>query len=64
MYDRDNQLICDMTEGCIEAVTMIDEKGYVYCTDHGLERRWWRRCRKLRPHELNRLRRGEQLTHY
>lgn len=56
-------LFCDMGD-CNRMVTHIDEKGYVYCTDHGIERRSWKRCRKLRPHELRRLRRGEPLTHY
>lgn len=57
-------LLCDMESGCTGEVTMLDDKGYVYCTDHGLQRRGWRLCRKLRPHELNRLRRGEPLKGY
>lgn len=57
-------LACDMTDDCQTPVTMIDDKGYVYCTDHGLERRDWRPCRKLRDHEVNRLNRGEPLAHY
>jgi hypothetical protein len=53
-----------MDHDCLEPVAMIDDKGYAYCTDHGLDRRYWRPCRKLRPHELRRLERGEALTHY
>jgi hypothetical protein len=53
-----------MDEECSKEVTMIDDKGFVYCGDDGLLRRDWRRCRKLRPHELNRLRRGEPLRAY
>ncbi len=56
-------LRCD-TEGCVEPVTHIDSKGFIYCTDHGQTRRHYQRCRKLRPHELNRLRRGEQVKRY
>lgn len=57
-------LTCDMRESCTADVTMIDDNGFVYCTSHGMERRGWRPCRKLRPHELRRLQRGEQVTRY
>ena len=57
-------LKCDMAETCSQPVTHIDDKGYVYCTHHGIQRRDWRRCRKLRPHELRRLERGETLKSY
>lgn len=56
---------CDMADDCMEDVTMLDDKGYVYCEAHGLERRdVGYRSRKLRPHELNRLKRGDTLTRY
>jgi len=56
---------CDMGQGCAEPVTMLEEKGWVYCTSHGQMRRMHgRRARKLRPHELNRLKRGEQIAKY
>lgn len=61
-------LTCDMHETCTEPVAMIDTDGYVYCAAHGIDRRgsgFYRRpVRKLRPHELNKLRRGEQLARY
>lgn len=57
-------LRCDMTADCEEAVTMLDNDGFVYCTSHGLSRRSWKQCRKLRPHEIRRLERGETLTRY
>jgi hypothetical protein len=57
-------LKCEMEYACKEPVTMIDDHGWIYCTEHGLLRRPWRRCRKLRPHELNRLRRGLQVRSY
>lgn len=57
-------LHCDMTKECPHDVTYIDDDGYAYCTDHGLERQQYQRCRKLRPHELRRLQRGEQLRRY
>lgn len=57
-------LQCDMTAGCTEPVAMIDNSGFIYCERHGRHRRTFRPCRKLRPHELNRLRRGQQVTHY
>lgn len=55
---------CDMVEDCVEPVTYIDDKGFVYCTPHGLDRQTYRRCRKLRLHELRRISRGEQVAHY
>lgn len=57
-------LVCDMTAGCDAPVTHIDEKGYAYCTAHGEQRRFSHRCRKLRPHELRRLQRGEPIASY
>jgi hypothetical protein len=57
-------LNCEMTDDCPEPVTMIDRNGFIYCTDHGIGRRDWKPCRKLRPHELRRLARGEQVTRY
>lgn len=55
---------CDMEEACTAPVAMMDDKGFIYCAEHGLDRRWYRRCRKLRPHELRRIERGEQVTRY
>ena len=55
---------CDMRKDCTEPVTMLDSAGFAYCTTHGLERRQYEPCRKLRPYELRRLERGEQLTKY
>jgi hypothetical protein len=57
-------LQCDMESTCDEPIAMIDDKGWIYCEYHGLMRRDSRRCRKLRPHELRRLQRGEQVTRY
>lgn len=55
---------CDMTHDCTEPVTYIDQGGYVYCTPHGLQRQSYEPCRKMRPHEVNRIKRGEPLTRY
>lgn len=59
-----SRLRCDMTRDCVAPVSHIDQKGFAYCTPHGLERRLYQPCRKLRPHELRKLHRGEQLTRY
>lgn len=58
------QLRCDMETDCVQPVTYIDNDGFAYCTGHGLDRQQWQPCRKLRPHELRRLQRGEQLASY
>ena len=56
---------CDMRADCTKPVAMIDDAGFIYCERHGMERRaggWL--CRTLRAHELNRLKRGEQVKRY
>ncbi len=55
---------CDGKAGCLEPVAMLDQKGYVYCTSHGLWRRGYQPCRKLTSSELNKLARGEQIARY
>ena len=61
----DGTLSCDMDLECKAEVTMIEEKGWIYCTYHGTHRReYGYRNRKLRPHELNRLKRGQQIAKY
>ena len=59
-----NVLKCDMLTDCTAEVTHIDEKGWVYCTEHGLIRRDYMRCRKLRPWELHILTGGNPLRKY
>lgn len=55
---------CEMVEDCPQPVTMIDVKGFIYCTEHGMERRFYQRCRKLRPHELRKVQRGIAIDRY
>jgi hypothetical protein len=57
-------LVCDMVENCMAPVEMIDTAGYSYCAAHGLERRTYEPCRKLRMWEIRRLERGTPLNHY
>lgn len=61
---KNGKLHCDMRDDCESPVTMLEDKGYIYCTEHGIERRYYHRNRKLRPYELRRLERGEVLAHY
>lgn len=63
-HREDGTLQCDMEDGCPEEVTHIDDHGFIYCAHHGEVRKQWRHCRKLRPHELNRLKRGQQVARY
>ncbi|ALE93768.1 hypothetical protein AOC05_17905 [Arthrobacter alpinus] len=60
----EKRVSCQMERGCPEPVTHLDQDGWAYCTGHGLQRRLSQPCRKLRPHELNRLKRGDQITKY
>jgi len=56
---------CDMAKDCCEPVTHIDSSGFAYCAAHGASRRRsGRRCRKLRPHEIRRLGRGQTIASY
>lgn len=61
---EEHGITCDMREGCAEPVAMIDTAGFVYCEGHGLDRRQWEPCRRLRGWELRRLGRGKPLTNY
>lgn len=47
---------------CKQPVTHVDNKGYAYCTQHGLERRGWRPCRQLRKWEIAELKAGRQIS--
>ena len=66
MFHEEGAILqCDMSFHCTEAVSMIEEKGFVYCGNHGLTRSMYgHKVRKLRKHELNRLGRGEALQSY
>src|ERR1700735_4757825 len=55
---RMTTLICQAHEECSEAVTHIDNKGFVYCEKHGKERRSSHPCRYMRRWEIERLRNG------
>lgn len=56
--------VCDMTADCTQPIAMIDDKGFIYCEHHGLQRRGYRPCRRLRQHELNKIHRGEPIARY
>jgi hypothetical protein len=64
VYRIETEPACDMSEDCREPVSMIDQKGYAYCAAHGMERRTYQPCRKLRGWELRRLQRGLPLNRY
>lgn len=64
MAEKFIELRCEMKADCAEPVTHIDNAGFIYCTTHGVRRRAWKPCRKLRPHEVNRLKAGGILTRY
>lgn len=59
------KLVCDMKRACAYPVTMIDEKGFSYCTIHGIARRSsGLRVRKLRPWEIKQLESGQPIPSY
>ena len=67
-YNDKNELTCDGSNWgpCSGGVTHLDDKGFTYCTVHGIHRRGstGRRCRKLRGWELRKLERHESLNCY
>jgi hypothetical protein len=59
------ELKCDMEKGCTSPVTMLDNKGYIYCASHGLQRRsYGTPCRKLTSSEIKGLKHGESVKRY
>lgn len=59
-----SELKCNMIESCTESISYIDDSGFIYCKCHGLQRQAYRRCRKLRPHEIKRLQSGLTIKKY
>lgn len=53
-----------MKRDCTRHVTHIDNKGFVYCTPHGEQRRTnGTPCRKLRPGEIEKLEAGQTIRY-
>jgi hypothetical protein len=59
-----SELKCEMSHECQCPVTHIDDKGYIYCKQHGNERKSYRRCRQLRIWELKLLKAGQTVPSY
>lgn len=55
---------CEMRKDCVEPVTHIGAKGYVYCQEHARARQGWERCRKMAAWELRLIREGSPLPSY
>ena len=61
----DNTLRCDMDRECTAPISHIDEKGFIYCREHGIGRRdSGRRCRALARYELARIQDDKPLPTY
>ena len=53
------RLQCDQEKDCKEPVSMIDNKGWTYCTKHGEQRKSAGvPCRKMKPAEIKKLEEG------
>ncbi len=58
-------LRCDMNRDCKQPVTMMDNKGFIYCASHGMQRRsYGTPCRKLTQSEIKGLKSGEAVKKY
>lgn len=64
MSIKNEKLHCDMRAACESPVTHLDEKGYVYCAEHGQIRKHSMRCRKLSHEEVRHLESGNPLERY
>jgi hypothetical protein len=60
--DRMSLPKCDMKADCDAPICYIDDKGYLYCKFHGLQRRQSRPCMKLHETDLLKLHRGEPIA--
>ncbi len=57
-------LACDMKNDCKDHVTHIDNKGFVYCSSHGAQRRMnGTPCRKMSRAEIKRLEEGGTISY-
>ena len=57
-------LRCEMQDGCMQPVTHIGEKGFIYCTEHARIRKGRERCRRMRKWELVLINSGKPLPSY
>lgn len=51
-------LKCQWDDHCDCAVTHADNKGFLFCTEHGISRRRVRPCRKLLKREIKSIEEG------
>ena len=56
-------LSCQMDDACTKTVTHIDNKGFVYCHDHGVARKRDKPCRKMSRAEIKRLEAGLTISY-
>jgi hypothetical protein len=56
-------LKCDMNKSCFRVVTHVDEKGFVYCYEHGRDRRAYCRSRLLSGAEIKTLKAGGSIRY-
>lgn len=65
MQIEEKTLKCDMRDDCAAPVAYLDNRGFIYCADHGVTRRaGGTPCRKLRPAEIARLKAGQTIARY
>lgn len=57
-------LNCAMVDGCKDTVSHIDNKGFIYCAKHGVQRKASIPCRKLTASELKQLNSGAPIQRY
>jgi hypothetical protein len=61
---KDGKPRCDMKADCEKPIAYIDNKGFIYCEQHGLQRKHSVPTRKLKPSELKLIESGQPVTKY
>ena len=56
--EKEKTLTCEMETSCKSPVVMIDGSGFIYCANHGHQRRFYIKCRMLTSKELEILKSG------
>lgn len=64
VHDGELSLQCAMKDSCRAPVSHIDAKGFVYCEEHGRQRKSTVSCRQLTSKELRDLKSGKPVKEY
>ena len=58
------QIKCEMIKECNSDLAYMDNEGFIYCETHGISRKQWKPCRKLKKREIKDLEAGQRPRKY